>query len=101
VFRQVLYRIKINASRREAWWRVIAGFEEGTQRPASPALCNAAPAVPELLRTMGVSLWLDTNCAGRGNIAQWGAYAEGTWVRPMQARGAGGLGNPNPRRAGP
>jgi hypothetical protein len=59
VQRPVLYLGEINDSQREAWCRVIEGFDEGTQRSTQLALFPAERAVPEHAKAYGVQVRLE------------------------------------------
>jgi hypothetical protein len=91
-FRPVLYRSKINASRREAWRRVIAGFDQGRQRPTSPALFTAARAAPEHAQDDGGSA---TARYQLRRPRQWRACSDNSACAEMPGSGPckpGGLG---------
>jgi Transposase DDE domain len=71
VQRPVLYLGEINDSQREAWCRVIEGFDEGTQRSTQLALFPAERAVPEHAKAYGVQVRLEAMQLHRPR--QWGA----------------------------
>jgi hypothetical protein len=71
VQRQVLYLGEINDSQREAWYRVIEAFDEGTQQPTQLALFPADRALPDHARGHGVQVRLDGMQLHRPR--QWGA----------------------------
>jgi transposase len=71
VQRPVLYLGEINDSQREAWCRVIEGFDEESQRPRQLALFPAERAVPEHAKAYGVQVQLQAMQLHRPR--QWGA----------------------------
>jgi len=71
VQRPVLYLGEINDSQREAWCRVIEGFDEGTQRSTQLALFPAERGVPDHAKAYGVQVRLDAMELHRPR--QWGA----------------------------
>jgi Transposase DDE domain len=71
VQRPVLYLGEINDSQREAWCRVIEGFDEETQRSTQLALFPAERAVPEHAKAYGVQVRLEAMQLHRPR--QWGA----------------------------
>lgn len=71
VQRQVLYLGEINDSQREAWCRVIEGFDEGTQSRRQLALFPADREVPEHAKGYGVQVRLAEMALHRPR--QWGA----------------------------
>jgi hypothetical protein len=76
VQRPVLYLGEINDSQREAWCRVIEGFDEGTQRSTQLALFPAERAVPEHAKAYGVQVRLEAmqlHRPGNGGPAGWPA----------------------------
>ena len=71
VQRPVLYLGEINDSQREAWCRVIEGFDEGAQRSTQLALFPAERGVPDHAKAYGVQVRLDAMELHRPR--QWGA----------------------------
>jgi transposase len=69
--RQVMYLGEINDSQRDAWCRVIEGFDERAQRTTQLALFPADRAVPDHAKGYGVQVRLDAMQLHRPR--QWGA----------------------------
>src|SRR3712207_3419724 len=59
VQRPVLYLGEINDSQREAWCRVIEGFDEDSRQPRQLALFPAERALPDHAKAYGVQVRLE------------------------------------------
>lgn len=71
VQRHVLYLGEINDSQREAWCRVIEGFDEQSQRHRQLALFPAGQVLPDHAKEIGVQVRLEAMELHRPR--QWGA----------------------------
>ncbi len=71
VQRPVLYLGEINDSQREAWCRVIEGFDEDSRQPRQLALFPAERALPDHAKAYGVQVRLEAMQLHRPR--QWGA----------------------------
>ncbi len=71
VQRAVLYLGEINDSQREAWCRVIEGFDEDSRQPRQLALFPAERALPDHAKAYGVQVRLEAMQLHRPR--QWGA----------------------------
>jgi hypothetical protein len=78
VQRPVLYLGEINDSQREAWCRVIEGFDEDSRRPRQLALFAAGSALPEHAKGYGVQVRLEAMQLHRPR--QWGACWLACWL---------------------
>ena len=71
VQRPVLYLGEINDSQRQAWCRVIEGFDEDSRQPRQLALFPAERALPDHAKAYGVQVRLEAMQLHRPR--QWGA----------------------------
>ena len=71
VQRPVLYLGEINDSQRQAWCRVIEGFDEDSRQPRQLALFPAERALPDHAKAYGIQVRLEAMQLHRPR--QWGA----------------------------